>query len=41
MFVSDHVFLSGQLLCTIKDFSVFFNITKVEGVAVLFLLGSC
>lgn len=40
MFVSDHVFLSGQL-CTIKDFSVFFNITKVEGVAVLFLLGSC
>lgn len=30
--VSDSVVLSGQLLHTIKDSSVFFNITEVEGV---------
>lgn len=41
MFVSDSVFLSGQLLHTIKDFSVFFSITKVEGVGILFLISSC
>ena len=39
--VSDSVLLSGQLLHPVKDSSVFFSITKVEGVGVLFLLGSC
>lgn len=34
-------FLSGQLLLAIKDSSIFFSITKIKGVGVLLLLGSC
>lgn len=39
VFLSDYLFLSGDLY-TIKDYYVFFSLTEVIEVGVLFLIGS-